>query len=156
MFNEKAVTDANETMRLKLADVRGPWNDEPMREEFKHMGLDCLLQRGPGGAWCGYVAVTPGHKWFGRPYSTYCEGSDDDPDVVLEVHGGITYSESCGGKICHRTEGDDKAWWFGFDCSHSQDMAPLDRWRIGSGTYRDINYARDEVKSLAEQLAKIA
>lgn len=156
MFDSQVVEAGNEAMRLKLAAIPGPWNGEPMREEFKHLGLDCLLQRGPGGAWCGYVAVTPGHKWFGRPYSTYCEGADDDPDVVIEVHGGLTYAETCAGKICHRTEGDDKAWWFGFDCSHSGDLAPLDKWREGRGVYRSIDYAREQTTQLAQQLANIA
>ena len=145
MFDEKMVAEENDALCIKLTAVPGPWNREPNREEFKHSGFDCLLQRsGGGGHWCGYVAVTPNHLWSGRSYS----GLD------IDVHGGLTYSEGCAGKICHRSEGDDKVWWFGFDCGHAWDLSPLDSWGR-SGAYRDINYVREQTKLLAEQLAKI-
>lgn len=157
MFNQDLVDAKNAEIRKKIAPYAGPWQTEPDREEFKHAGLDCLIQRGPMGAWCGYVAVTPTHKWYGRPYSTYCEGSDDDPNVVINVHGGLTYSEFCGGSICHKTEGDDKAWWFGFDCGHAWDVIPS--WEatlsMPDSVYRDVDYVRNETKRLAEQLAAI-
>lgn len=43
--------------------MEGPWTAEPDREEWRHSsGLACLARRGPMGAWCGYVAVPPGHR----------------------------------------------------------------------------------------------
>jgi hypothetical protein len=48
----------------------GPWTLEPDRLEFEAHGFPCLLNRAPvTGAWCGYVAVPPGHPlhgvWYG-------------------------------------------------------------------------------------------
>jgi hypothetical protein len=129
----------------KLKAIPGPWNDEPNREEFKHAGLDCLLLRGPMGAWCGYAAVKPGHKLYKKPYS----------EADVRVHGGITYAEECQGEICHETEEEDKVWWFGFDCAHAFDLVPLMPFKQDHSIYRDIAYVRDETKRLAEQLAAI-
>lgn len=138
-----------------------PWLTEPDREEFEHLGMPCILNRNAHGAWCGYVAVAPGHPYHGKGY--------DDPDV--EVHGGLTYAND----ICHMSkEGEpDNVWWFGFDCNHCYDYCPSadkakdpkvreayktgpmaafgDRWNQEE-VYRDINFVRDETKKLAEQL----
>jgi hypothetical protein len=135
----------------------GPWQYEPDRVEFEHAGLPCLALRNPHGAWCGYVAVPPGHPLHGKDY--------DVPDV--SVHGGLTYANRCSGHICHVPKpGDpDDVWWFGFDCGHFQDLMPgmaarLRRLDVPDldvpgwpDTYRDLAYVRAEIESLAEQLA---
>lgn len=100
------------------------------------------------GAWCGYVAVPPGHALHGRGY--------DDPDV--DVHGGLTYADACHGPICHvpKPGEPDDVWWFGFDCAHAWDMSPgsLQFHRpMPDEVYRTVEYARRETESLAEQLA---
>ena len=143
----------------------GPWQDEPDRIEFPHAGLDCLLHRGPSGAWCGYVGVKPGHPWHGVGYSTcpiscgvnYC---DHRPEHRLDVHGGLTYAAACGGHICHRSAAAEPRWWFGFDCAHAGDISPAYQ-NIAVFTdlgevYRDVAYVQGETERLAEQLAAIA
>lgn len=154
------------------------WLDEPDREEFRHEGFDCLLNRNPMGAWCGYVAVPEGHPIHGKHYD----------EVDVEVHGGLTYAHKCQGTICHAVaegEDDDRLWWFGFDCAHAWDLVPaadkasdpetralysqggilgqdwsnltiMDVGFVPPVTYRDINYVRAEAKSLAEQLRALA
>src|SRR5690606_3996986 len=85
-------------------------------------GLDCLMVRNSGGAWCGYVGVSEGHPLYGVEYSaeslvltealerlkttpiaelemTFARNLAvllgeirPSPDVVIGVHGGLTYS----------------------------------------------------------------
>lgn len=147
MFDAAKVEKYNSTLSDRLKKNSGPWNNEPMRKEFKHLGFDCLIQRGPVGAWCGYVAVSKGHPWFEKHYDA----------VDAEVHGGLTFSEHCGGLICHPSD-NDTVWWLGFDCSHSGDIAPLvgldlprfERY-FERDIYRDEAYVTEEVKNLAKQ-----
>lgn len=139
----------------------GPWSNEPDRVEFEHAGFNCLLHRGPTGVWCGYVGVRPGHPCFGKSCN----------DLDFDVHGGLTYSDKCAGAICHipKPGEPDELWWFGFDCAHGGDLSPQSALfhqelakRPGSSlsggafddyfTYRDIEYARKQTESLAEQL----
>lgn len=129
----------------------GPWDGEPDHVEFEHAGLPCLLHRGPSGAWCGYVAVAPGHPAHGTPYM----------DVDVSVHGGLTYGAACQGSICHvpKPGEPDNVWWLGFDCVHDGDQAPghlaLNGLLWSGGTYRTMEYARRETEYLARQLAEM-
>ena len=146
----------------------GPWQTEPDRVEFKHAGLPCLLRRGPLGAWCGYVAVPPGHPCHGRATN----------DLDLSVHGGVTYASLCSEEVCHVPEpGEpDDVWWVGFDLSHARDYVPamavhatIDEHLAAllpdlarqlaelhdRRAYRDLAYARGQVEQLAEQLAEL-
>jgi hypothetical protein len=129
----------------------GPWDDEPDRVEWRAHGLPCLMVRvSSHGAWCGYVAVPPGHPVHGQ-------GLDGDVHHDLNVHGGITYAEACSGKVCHVPEpGEpDDVWWLGFDCVHAWDLSPrggLPRFE----TYRDVPYVQEQVEGLARQLAEMA
>jgi hypothetical protein len=128
----------------------GPWDGEPDRKQWRTAsGLPGLLVRGPWGAWCGYVAVAPGHPLHGK--------TDMDDDVgSLRVHGGVTYTAECRGHICHvPAPGEpDNVWWIGFDCSHYGDLSP-DRSNIfpeETSVYRGLAYVEAEVESLASQL----
>lgn len=142
----------------------GPWDNEPDRIEWKtEAGLVGLMVRPRHGAWCGYVALPPGHPDHGRNYNEVeSEG--------VEAHGGLTYAEACTGVVCHvPAPGEpDNVWWIGFDCVHSGDLAPgharsenylrtmFEGFPIGrrsQGEYRDEAYARAEVEKLAAQLA---
>lgn len=63
--------------------------------------------------------------------------------------------------ICHApAPGEsDNVWWFGFDCAHAGDLSPAyDKGHAfrSESTYRDIQYVRDEVTSLAQQLGSVA
>lgn len=128
----------------------GPWCDEPDREEGRALGLPYILNRGPVGAWCGYVGVPPGHPWHGKHY-------DDIDDA--QVHGGLTYANACHGHICHVPKpGDaDDVWWLGFDCGHYLDEVPAYSEELRmclkreGMVYRDIGYVRRETRNLAAQ-----
>lgn len=149
----------------------GPWEGEPDRVEWRHAGLPCLIVRNElGGHWCGYAAVPPGHPLHGRGYS----------DIDVDVHGGLTYANPCGGPICHvpHPGEPDDVWWFGFDCAHAYDYMPAMDARLRSlcvpgyddappydhatavqsdtffvPQYRDLAYVQAETNRLAEQLA---
>lgn len=140
----------------------GPWQSEPDKAQWRdeETGLPCLIVRGPSGALCGYVGVSPRHPKHGADY-------DDLADV--EVHGGLTFGAACahGGDesrgVCHvpgAGEPDD-VWWFGFDCAHCWDISPayiaLGRdFKEPGARYRDWSYVRREVRQLAQQIAALA
>jgi hypothetical protein len=149
----------------------GPWDGEPDRVEWKSHGLHCLMVRPDHGAWCGYVALPPGHPWrdIDLDGGTY----DDDGNRIadppsIDVHGGITYgphecmaplADGNTNVVCHKPapgEPDDVRW-IGFDCCHSGDERPRDITYVGYrryGIYRDMGYVLAEVESLARQAAE--
>ncbi len=111
------------------------------------------------GAFCGYVAVGAGHPLFEVSYS-------DERAEGLRAHGGLTFSGRCqergaeSERICHT--GDDKVWWFGFDCLHGGDLVPsIEKMdsifaRHLGGTYRDLAYVKAQVEELARQLKEVS
>ena len=135
----------------------GPWDSEPDRLEWRtEVGYPAIMRRvGYHGAWCGYVAVPPGHPMHGK--ASLADAADD-----LEVHGGVTYSGMCSGEVCHVPEpGEpDDVFWYGFDCAHCWDLCPGTqarlppelRKRIDEEVYKDVAYVRAECGSLAKQL----
>lgn len=125
---------------------KGPWTEEPDRLQYvSDEGYDCLITRNPVGALCGYVGVKPGHPYFDKHYD----------DVPAHVHGGLTYANECGGHICHVTEGEDKTWWLGFDCSHYGDVSPgAGTGFLSQGSYRNIDYVKNQIAGLSKQFAE--
>lgn len=162
----------------------GPWNDEPDKVQWidPATGYDCLIVRNHFGALCGYVGVPPEHPWFGTDYSNCTAAEchtdrwcDHSPEAVLSVHGGITFANFCEpGEpvegICHMpAEGRPEVYWFGFDCAHSQDLAPgmksmernygISDYPMPPGfedVYRDLGYVVSEIQDLAKQLKERA
>lgn len=159
----------------------GPWDDEPDRIEWvdEETGLPCLMKRNHAGTWCGYAAVNPGHPLHGIGYEDLV--FSDDPSADIEVHGGLTYSGFCEGEICHvPAPGEpDDVFWYGFDCNHIYDVSPailaperramtaiadsMMAAMVGERSshptdmgYRDVAYVREQVTSLARQLAAAA
>lgn len=156
----------------------GPWQEEPDKAVWvdEATGLDCMVNRGPSGAWCGYVGVAPGHLLHGRGYSmclTHGEECEDHwqhstPDSIFRVHGGLTYADKCQPTddptkhVCHIPQPGrpDDVWWLGFDCAHLHDFAPgmaarhPEDTRLPTEVYRDLNYVVREVERLASQLAE--
>ena len=129
----------------------GPWSNEPDRVEWRHCGLPCLMLRGDGGAWCGYVGVPPGHPLYDKP-----DASDD-----LAAHGGINFTARCRGAICHVPEPGEPedVFWFGFDCAHARDRKPIESSPLfaafplaGVRVYRAVAFVKREVERLAEQI----
>lgn len=157
---------------LKKTWPQGVWHGEPDESRWRDAdsGLDCLVMRGPHGAWCGYVGVPDTHPAFGVSY--YKTGFDlfevasgrAQKQVNVQhqvneiiVHGGMTYSGS-------DTARGDGLHWFGFDCAHAGDFCPgyQGAAQLGKPTgwggvveYRDLEYVQNECVSLAKQLAAI-
>jgi hypothetical protein len=139
---------------------KGPWDNEPIDKAVwvdEVTGLDCMIHRGSGGAWCGYVGVSKEHKFFGEHYNEHYQD--------LAVHGGLTFSDACHGVdedgrgICHPADEGDHVWWFGFDCAHSFDIHPsqeLQGLRYSESEYRNKEYVISEVTDLAKQLAALS
>lgn len=147
----------------------GPWQTEPDKVQWsdKATGLPCIIRRSPMmGNWCGYVGVFAGHPFFGLDYN----------DIPVEVHGGLTFADRCDPSedetgVCHFPEpGEpDNVWWFGFDCGHAFDFSPgmrahqrayLPPELLGlleqlTEAYRDLDYVKAEVESLARQLKAV-
>lgn len=122
----------------------GPWTSEPDSKEWEAHGFRCVLRRGPGNHWCGYVGIPNGHPAFDMPYR-------DDLFCGVDVHGGLTF-----GSLHPRHLPDDGLYWVGFDCAHYGDLSPDYAKYFSSladGEYRDINYAIAETERLAQQLA---
>lgn len=89
---------------------------------------------------------------------SYC---DHTPDSVLDVHGGITFSDICQKDedgICHIAElgANEPVWWFGFDCAHAGDFIPgFEKLNISfmkNEIYKNIKYVIDQTEKLAKQL----
>lgn len=141
----------------------GPWQSEPDRVEWRHLGFACLMRRQPeSGHWCGYVAVPPGHPWHGRGYSGVFDPESCEyvvQPLPVDVHGGLTYADKCNGPICHVPQpGEpDDVWWLGFDCAHHRDLTPGHMAFAGpADVYRTADYVRAEVESLARQALEAA
>lgn len=128
----------------------GEWVNEPDYLEFEHEGYKCIIKRRfrdslIGGHLCGYVQLDKIHPLHGIDLVRY---SLDNEDIV---HGGITYSESDENNIFR----------IGFDCGHSGDIIPFQNsmyarinaiypFESGRKEYRNIEFAKAEVKKLAE------
>lgn len=145
---------------------RGPWDSEPDKMQFSDeaTGLPCLIVRNRMGALCGYVGITEGHHLCGKGY----EEARNVDDEYLNVHWGLTFADACQPNtdetkgICHTpSEGEpDHVWWFGFDCAHGGDYCPAHSAypqkcfrRHADEEYRDVEFVKNEIRSLALQLA---
>ena len=63
----------------------------------------------------------------------------------IECHGGITFNAE--GVKCFPTNG----YYIGFDCVHEWDWTPVSP----NGEYRDINYVKEEIKHIIQQLKEV-
>jgi hypothetical protein len=154
------------------------WNDE-------RTGLACRIIRNmPLGNLCGYVGVPPSHPYFGWNYDDdirFAPGDLEDATIedvgifdafiyamqggrehgtiplgmTLKAHHGLTFA----GSLRNDPSG---LWYFGFDCGHAWDVLPgfqmTELFRelpLPGRTYRDIEYVRKEVTSLAFQLRQL-
>lgn len=150
------------------------WTTEPDRKDWEAHGLKCAIRRvRDAGHLCGYVGIPKEHPLHGVGYYDECPALEPlreqvryapndegiSPEMALEVHGGITYSDNhvAGGKP-------DGLWWFGFDCAHSGDLSPglqshlRDAGAFTSllgGEYRDMAYVTRETENLAKQLCSL-
>lgn len=91
--------------------------------------------------------------------------------MTMKAHSGITWSGGLAGGDDAESSG---LWWFGFDCGHAGDVCPglraFDAWanefmppelarklveQSLDWKYRDLEYVRKEVTSLAFQLRQL-
>lgn len=79
---------------------------------------------------CGYVGVPSQHPLYKKTIK-------HEIDELVFAHGGLTFSDFGDEKILPKN-----AWWFGFDCHHSNDT-------IHNWTFKRV---KKEVMELAEQL----
>jgi len=161
---------------------------------FYHNELICIVIMTDMGHRCGYVGLKKDHPLFGVHYSQdirspellqelqnskigkrgiiplFCwDGESTSPELLFDVHGGITYSSSGN----YPMPSYERIWWFGFDCAHSEDgkdwaarkrmLRPKDYERLwdvesrfpllSQGTIRSKEYVERECKNLAQQLS---
>lgn len=123
---------------MQNAERLRPWESEPARLEWieESTGQHCLIQRSSLGALCGYVGGRLEWPWFGEDHREI-EG--------ITVHGGLTHAG-----MLHGT--DHTIWWIGFDCAHWQDYCPNAPVSVPGTRYRDIEFVKREIASLARQL----
>jgi hypothetical protein len=135
---------------------------------------------------CGYVAVTPDSPLYGIEYTQdllspellqeikfsqigkrglidvfLWDGESSRISMIVNVHGGITYS---GSHHSYPTNQFDPVWWFGFDCNHYQDgkdlyLAKKYFHRVYEQFFEDwgyscrsLGYCIDECKSMIDQI----
>lgn len=142
----------------------GAWQAEPDKLQWidEATDLDCLIVRNRMGGLCGYVGLPPGHPLHGQA---------DYMDIDVDVHGGLTFADSCHeegaveSSICHVPfpGRPDNVWWLGFDCGHWMDLLPAMVAHEqalgfppvpGDYVYRDVAWVRAECARLAQQLAE--
>ena len=99
---------------------------------------------------CGYVRIPPGHPWHGQGYDDV-RAADGE---WIEVHGGLTFAKpdtDCG------KDGEDNAWWLGFDCAHAGDAPDPDlpgyrhEMAFPGDTVKTTDYVMAECRNLIAQ-----
>ena len=150
-------------------------------------GLRAVVLMTDMGHRCGYVGVSTDHPLFAveyneqtpklkpnmqrttekmSPIQVLCavgksEAELNTPEMVFEVHGGLTFSSYGGGKYPVASN----LWWFGYDCAHAGDLPEPDS-RMGrmyadmhfaqhDGVVRTLDYCVAECESLASQLTEV-
>lgn len=142
--------------RSKWKQPFGEWDGEPDKAQWPDpvTGLPCLAVRhSTSGHWCGYVGVSEGHPYFGRPY---------DEALVECIE--LTFADKCHPNatedhgICHIAgEGEpDHVWWFGFDFAHAGDTCPgyMNAYEFLDSSYKTLAVVKRECADLAAQLIK--
>jgi len=103
-------------------------------------GMTCVVRKTDMGVYTGYVGLPKGHPRFGKGWSAMSD---------VEVHGGVTYAAD---RLPWWKP--DGKWWIGFDCAHYGDAIP--HIMEGEGcVFRDEEFAREEVTSLARQMVRM-
>lgn len=163
-----------------------------VEKEWISDGYICVVIMTDIGHRCGYVGIPTKHPLYGKDYHKDCrhlrtkakelhneaigkrgiipvfcwDGKEASPEIVFDVHGGLTFSSN---KLRRGDEYPIKrrgTWWFGYDCAHAGDAKDLsvvspqlreieERYPTG-GELRSLDYCITECESLARQLAAVA
>jgi len=158
------------------------WENEPDKLFWtdEETGYNCaILRHHTFKHLCGYVRIPKDHPLFNLEYSDKipsalkykfdeilkCKIGKRSPvsclftdiknphvEILFDVHWGLTFSEYCDGEYL------PEGFWYGFDCSHAGDMSPYrfeNQYSFPSEIYRNIEYVKNECKSLAKQLKEL-
>lgn len=146
----------------------GVWMSEPdfMLWTCEETGYECIILRSTFSfSLCGYVGIPETHPLFSLHFNDDVF-SEYMRSGKFQAHGGLNFSSEAVFSD-HISQNFTKSkWFFGFDCSHLGDFSPAMKANhkklniaspflnelANSGMYRDINYVKKEVISLAKQL----
>lgn len=136
---------------LSSKDIRSAkmkWELEPNELRFEHVGLKCLVIRANHlGHLNGYVGMNG------------IDSTLDSLEAKIDVHGGVTFFQpisnlpdmlSAHFKDCTHV--------VGFDTAHYSDLVPYffsKGMQVGDGTYRDMEYVKEQTEKMAEQLKNL-
>ena len=99
-------------------------------------GYQWIVMHNNMGYRCGYIRIPIDHPW--------AEIDRDNLDGVVKVHGGVTFTDD---------DTEERAFWIGFDCGHSNDAIdpelpskgmPMMILGASSGTVRTQEYVERE------------
>lgn len=119
------------------------WENEPDELDWvdKETNFHCFMRRDSQGYWCGYVGILSTSPLY------------EEENIKADVHGGITWTGYFDDWITK------DLWLIGFDCAHAGDYVPYSfnnhPYKGGPISYRNVEYVKKEVESLAKQLKKI-
>lgn len=91
------------------------------------------------GYYCGYVGLEPSHPYYGKDY---------DELSYIDVHGGLTFSNSHIPNIPETLN--DGLWYVGFDCNHFGDRTLFEPKELGR--FRTTEYVNHELDCLVCEL----
>lgn len=163
-----------------------------IEKQWVEFGYPCMIVPNRMlGFRCGYVGVPVSHIFHGSAYNytkylskkeILSTGWSDklkvfllsNPDYglliddIIQVHGGLTFSEYWEGPELENKDYWTKHWFFGYDCGHYTDKMDINlipknlpedqarfimqRYKSDKGTVRTLKYCVDQCKSLARQL----
>lgn len=93
-----------------------------VEKQFDYKGYRCVVVMQTMGHRCGYVGIPKEHPLYNTFYGDYLDIKKDERvqiDAYFSCHGGITFSD---GGVCSDYPIKSDLWWFGFDCSHYNDI----------------------------------
>lgn len=172
--NQLLPSSSPESFRNKESWGDGPWLNEPGMDEeviFEYKGYECVLRRNDFGAWCGYVIVPIDSKWAKYEHPM---------DIPLRIHGGITYGEEgairesgkpvyvIGFDCSHLNDYSpltaaseklfDQIWIHSNPDiqerikAYRERVAEFNKSSMWKKVYRTLEYARNELKGLVDQM----
>lgn len=115
---------------------------------FEYKGFECYVMRNPVFLNLnGYVRIPETHPLYKVNYYDFT--------YDLDIHGGLSYSESF-----LLQNGYDTGWYIGFDCAHFGDYLPnfnyvFQDYECDELVYRTMEYVENELKRLVDQLIQI-
>lgn len=124
--------------------------------EGKYLGFEWVTIHNDMGFRCGYVKIEKSHPFFGKHYD----------DIPIDCHGGVTFADY---DVPCNEEGEDDAYWIGFDCGNYSDLPDINlmnepnltiynmfgfmMYPEHSGrTLKTQEYVENQCKSICEQL----